>query len=49
MVSDEARDRAIYQALKAADEVAAALVWLAGPDGAGVTGATIPVDGGLAL
>jgi hypothetical protein len=25
MVSDEARDRAIYQALKAADEVAAAL------------------------
>jgi NAD(P)-dependent dehydrogenase (short-subunit alcohol dehydrogenase family) len=31
------------------DEVAAALVWLAGPDGAGVTGATIPVDGGLAL
>jgi SDR family mycofactocin-dependent oxidoreductase len=31
------------------DEVAAALVWLAGPDGTGVTGATIPVDGGLAL
>jgi SDR family mycofactocin-dependent oxidoreductase len=31
------------------DEIAAALVWLVGPDGAGVTGATIPVDGGLAL
>jgi SDR family mycofactocin-dependent oxidoreductase len=31
------------------DEVAAALVWLAGDDGAAVTGATIPVDGGLAL
>lgn len=31
------------------DEVAAALVWLAGPDGAALTGATIPVDGGLAL
>lgn len=31
------------------DEVAAALVWLAGPDGAAVTGAAIPVDGGLAL
>ena len=31
------------------DEVAAALVWLAGPDAAGVTGAVLPVDGGLAL
>lgn len=31
------------------DEVAAALVWLAGPDASGVTGAAIPVDGGLAL
>jgi SDR family mycofactocin-dependent oxidoreductase len=31
------------------DEIAAALVWLAGPDGAALTGATIPVDGGLAL
>jgi SDR family mycofactocin-dependent oxidoreductase len=30
-------------------EIAAALVWLAGPDGAAVTGASIPVDGGLAL
>ena len=30
-------------------EVAAALVWLAGVDSAGVTGAVLPVDGGLAL
>jgi NAD(P)-dependent dehydrogenase (short-subunit alcohol dehydrogenase family) len=29
--------------------VAAALVWLAGPDSSGVTGAVIPVDGGLSL
>lgn len=31
------------------DEVAAALVWLAGPDASAVTGAVLPVDGGLAL
>lgn len=31
------------------EEVAAALVWLAGHDAAGVTGAVLPVDGGLAL
>jgi NAD(P)-dependent dehydrogenase (short-subunit alcohol dehydrogenase family) len=31
------------------DEVAAALVWLAGPDSSGMTGAVVPVDGGLAL
>lgn len=31
------------------EEVAAALVWLAGPAGAAVTGAVLPVDGGLAL
>lgn len=30
-------------------EVAAALVWLAGPSSSGVTGAVVPVDGGLAL
>jgi SDR family mycofactocin-dependent oxidoreductase len=30
-------------------EVAALVVWLAGPDGAGVTGASLAVDGGLAL
>jgi len=31
------------------DEVAAALVWLAGPDSRALTGAVIPVDGGLSL
>ena len=31
------------------EEVAASLVWLAGPHAAGVTGAVLPVDGGLAL
>lgn len=31
------------------EEVAAALVWLAGPHASGVTGAVLPVDGGLAL
>jgi NAD(P)-dependent dehydrogenase (short-subunit alcohol dehydrogenase family) len=35
--------------LLGADEVAAALAWLAGPDAGGITGAAIPVDGGLAL
>jgi SDR family mycofactocin-dependent oxidoreductase len=31
------------------DEVAAMIAWLAGPDGSAVTGADIPVDGGLAV
>lgn len=31
------------------DEVAAALVWLAGPDAGAVTGSVLSVDGGLAL
>jgi SDR family mycofactocin-dependent oxidoreductase len=31
------------------EEVAAALVWLAGPQSSGVTGADVAVDGGLAL
>ncbi|HUY45538.1 MAG TPA: mycofactocin-coupled SDR family oxidoreductase [Streptosporangiaceae bacterium] len=31
------------------EEVAAALVWLAGTDSSGMTGAVVPVDGGLAL
>jgi NAD(P)-dependent dehydrogenase (short-subunit alcohol dehydrogenase family) len=30
-------------------EVAATIAWLAGPSTAAVTGATIPVDGGLAI
>jgi SDR family mycofactocin-dependent oxidoreductase len=33
----------------APEEVAAALVWLAGADRGGLTGAVIPVDGGLSL
>jgi NAD(P)-dependent dehydrogenase (short-subunit alcohol dehydrogenase family) len=31
------------------DEVAAMIAWLAGPDASAVTGADIPVDGGLAV
>lgn len=31
------------------DEVAAALAWLAGPEGSALTGAVVPVDGGLSL
>jgi SDR family mycofactocin-dependent oxidoreductase len=31
------------------EEVAAALVWLAGPGSSGMTGGAVPVDGGLAL
>jgi SDR family mycofactocin-dependent oxidoreductase len=31
------------------EEVANALVWLAGPEATGLTGAIVPVDGGLAL
>jgi len=31
------------------DEVAAMLVWLAGPPGAGITGADLAVDGGLSV
>ena len=31
------------------DEIAAALVWLAGPDSSGMTGAVMPVDGGLSV
>jgi SDR family mycofactocin-dependent oxidoreductase len=30
-------------------EVAAAIAWLAGPDSSGITGATLPVDGGLSV
>jgi len=35
--------------LLGADEVAAALAWLAGEGSGGITGAVVPVDGGLAL
>ena len=31
------------------DEIAAALVWVAGPDSSGMTGAVLPVDGGLSV
>ena len=35
--------------LLTADEIAAALAWLASEDSSGITGAVLPVDGGLAL
>jgi SDR family mycofactocin-dependent oxidoreductase len=35
--------------LLAPEEIAATLVWLAGPDTGGITGAVVPVDGGLSL
>jgi SDR family mycofactocin-dependent oxidoreductase len=37
------------QRLLEPEEVAAALIWLAGEDSSAITGAVIPVDGGLAL
>lgn len=49
---DSAREFAAQQPLERLldpSEVAAALVWLAGPAASGVTGAVLPVDGGLAL
>ena len=45
---DFARQQPLERLLEP-DEVAAALVWLAGPEGSALTGASIPVDGGLAL
>ena len=42
------RDRPVRRLL-APDEVAAALAWLAGEGSGGITGAVLPVDGGLAL
>jgi NAD(P)-dependent dehydrogenase (short-subunit alcohol dehydrogenase family) len=35
--------------LLAPEEVAAAVVWLAGETSSGLTGANVPVDGGLSL
>lgn len=35
--------------LVSADEVAAAIAWIAGPDSAGMTGAVVPVDGGMSV
>jgi SDR family mycofactocin-dependent oxidoreductase len=42
-------DQQPIKRLLAPEEVAAALVWLAGPDSSGLTGSVIPVDGGLSL
>ena len=42
-------DQQPIRRLLAPEEVAAALVWLAGTDSSGLTGAVIPVDGGLSL
>jgi len=49
---DDTKSLADHQPVKrllAPEEVAAALVWLAGPDSSALTGAVIPVDGGLSL
>ncbi len=46
--ADFARQQPVGRLLAPA-EVAAALAWLAGPETGGVTGAVLPVDGGLAL
>jgi SDR family mycofactocin-dependent oxidoreductase len=42
-------DQQPFKRLLSPEEVAAALVWLAGPDSSALTGAVIPVDGGLSL
>ncbi len=42
-------DQQPVRRLLAPEEVAAALVWLAGADSGAVTGAVVPVDGGLSL
>ncbi len=46
--TDFARQQPIGR-LVGPDEVAAALLWLAGPTTGAITGAELPVDGGLAL
>ncbi|MHB8429626.1 MAG: mycofactocin-coupled SDR family oxidoreductase [Acidimicrobiales bacterium] len=42
-------EHALLRRLLAPAEVASALVWLAGPESSGLTGAILPVDGGLAV
>jgi SDR family mycofactocin-dependent oxidoreductase len=46
--SDFARQQPIERLIEP-DEVAAMIAWLCGPGGAAVTGATLPVDGGLSI
>jgi SDR family mycofactocin-dependent oxidoreductase len=46
---DEFAAQQPVQRLLSPDEVAAAIAWLAGPDTGAITGADIPVDGGLRL
>jgi SDR family mycofactocin-dependent oxidoreductase len=41
--------RVPVERLLSPEEVARSIVWLAGPDTGGITGAVVPVDGGLAL
>jgi SDR family mycofactocin-dependent oxidoreductase len=42
-------DQQVLERLLDPDEVAATLVWLAGPESSGMTGANVAVDGGLTL
>jgi SDR family mycofactocin-dependent oxidoreductase len=42
-------DQQLVGRLLTADEVAAAIAWVAGPDTGAMTGAVVPVDGGLAV
>ncbi|UFQ17179.1 MULTISPECIES: beta-ketoacyl-ACP reductase [Streptomyces] len=48
-VKDEARERIPLGRTAAPEEIAKAVRFLAGPDAAYVTGAVLPVDGGLAM
>jgi SDR family mycofactocin-dependent oxidoreductase len=42
-------DQALVERLLQPAEVAALIEWLLGPGGAGITGATLPIDGGLSV